>query len=58
MNKGDKVSMHVDELEYIGKYAREIGTVIGVDLKNTIITVQFEDGQIMYFHHCELQVEN
>ena len=58
MNEGDKVSIHVDEPEYIGKYSREIGTVIGVDLKNTIITVQFEDGQIMYFHLCELQVEN
>ena len=55
MNEGDKVSIHVDEPEYIGNYAREIGTVIGVDAE--FVTVKFEDGQIMYFHLCELQVE-
>ena len=58
MKVGGLVSVHVDEPEYIGKYTQEIGTVIGVDLENAIITVQFEDGQIMYFHGCELQVEN
>ena len=56
MKVGDLVSVHVDEPEYIGKYIREIATVIGVDAE--FVTVKFEDGQIMYFHRCELQVEN
>ena len=55
MKVGDLVSIHVDEPEYIGKYIREIATVIGVDAE--FVTVKFEDGQIMYFHRCELQVE-
>ena len=55
MKVGDLVSVHVDEPEYIGKYIREIGTVIGVDLKNTIITVQFEDGEILFFSPFEVR---
>lgn len=56
MKIGDLVSIHVDEPEYIGKYIREIATVIGLDIGNGFATVQFEDGQIMYFSPFELTV--
>ena len=52
---GERVSIDVEEHECLGKYTREIGTVIGVDLKNGIITVQFEDGQILFFSPLDVR---